>query len=162
MPKKYIILGFVVLLVIIVISVFAASNSTVKTVSPDDPNRPIAKVEETSFDLGKMNEKDTKDHEFKITNTGKSNLVLSEMSTSCMCTYGYIIKSDGTKSPQFSMHGGFDNKTEVAPGDSVMAQVIYQPSLMPVEGPVERYASIGTNDPNMPKVELEVKADVAK
>lgn len=69
------------------------------------------------------------------------------------------------KSPTFNMamHNSPDAtswKGILEPGETAVVAVIYQPSLMPVEGSVTRNVKFATNDPQNPKVELGVHATV--
>ncbi len=155
--------GFIVaVLGLLVLLVWAGSRTTLKTASADDPNRPIATLEgEPHFDLGKMKVNEIKDHEFTIKNTGKSNLELGQVATSCDCTYAYIIKN-GESSPKFTMHGMNDWKTTLMPDETAIVKAVYEPAIMPVEGKVERVVVVTTNDPVSPKIEFAIMAEVSK
>jgi hypothetical protein len=47
---------------------------------------PILHFEETEHDFGRIIEGETVSFDFKFTNTGKSDLIIAEVSTSCGCT----------------------------------------------------------------------------
>lgn len=159
--KTYIIVLFGVLLILLGYGIWYGFSKTTKTTTIDDPNRPVIEVKETTFDLGKMNIKDSRDHEFTVTNTGKSDLLVKQFTTSCGCTYANVIK-DGDKSPKFSMHINSDWQTSLEPGKSLIVKVVYDPSAMPVEGKVERSVTFATNDPAKPSVDLKLTAEVSK
>ena len=121
-------------------------------------------LDRTSADLGEMEVKDEKTAEFILTNNGASSLLLAQFETSCNCTFATVTVA-GKKSPTFNMKAHMPAsdyywKTEVAPGAQAKIQVVYQPSLMPVYGLVERSLKFKTSDPNQPLVELVVKAFV--
>lgn len=160
MKARYIILFVIIVAAIIGLAVWAGSGATIKTASSNDPNRPIAEVQEKEFDLGEMNVKEIKEHNFAIKNIGKDDLVLSNVSTSCDCTYAYIINSAGEKSPKFTMHGMNGSETKVKSGETATLEVIYEPAIMPVKGSVERSVVVASNDPNNPKLEFNIKAKV--
>jgi hypothetical protein len=47
---------------------------------------PVITFEETDHDFGRIIEGETVSYSFKFTNTGKSDLLIAEVSTSCGCT----------------------------------------------------------------------------
>lgn len=160
MKAKYII-GFIILAVAVVgLAIWVGSSSTIKTTDKSDPNRPVAEVKEKEFNLGEMSVKEIKDHNFTIKNTGKTNLALSHVSTSCDCTYAYIINSAGQKSQKFTMHGTDHSEINVLPNESATLQVVYEPAIMPVMGAVERFVTVATNDPSNPKLEFKITMKV--
>ncbi len=142
-----------------VIVFFGSRGAVSSQFTSTSPNRPIAEVAKTSEDFGKMTNKDIKNTIFTIKNSGKSELVLSQVSTSCDCTYVFITAS-GQKSPKFTMHGRTNWVGKVAPNEVAQVEVIYEPAIMPVNGAVERMVMVTTNDPNKPIVEFKINADV--
>lgn len=150
-------------LVVLVAAVVFGSRTAEPSValSIDDPKRPIATVSETSFDLGTMAVKDEREKRVMITNTGQSPLSIGPASTSCDCTFARVTLPDGEESPEFSMHGM--NKWSGILGLNEQAEVtiIYRPSVMPVQGRVERSVLIQTNDPASPTVQISFTAEVA-
>lgn len=159
--KKYTIVFVGLIVVLLGFVVWYGFSKSTPTTTANDPNRPVVEVKEANFNLGKMTVKDIRDHEFTVTNTGKSNLVLKQFTTSCGCTYANVIQ-DGIKSPKFSMHINSDWQTNLEPGKSLTVKAVYDPSAMPVEGRVERVVSFATNDPLKPTVELKLTAEVTK
>ena len=159
--KSFYIIFFSLLVILLGYGIWYGFSNSTPTVSVNDPNRPIIEVKETTFDLGKMNVQDIKDHEFTVTNKGKSNLVLKQFTTSCGCTYANVIQ-DGVKSPKFSMHINSEWQTNLEPEKSLTVKTVYDPSAMPVEGKVERVISFATDDPLKPTVELKLVAEVSK
>lgn len=76
-----------VLLAVILLSesvVFSQSKSN--TESKSNPNAPVFKFQEESFDFGEIPEGPQVTHEFKFTNIGKEPLVLANVRASCGCT----------------------------------------------------------------------------
>lgn len=160
MKKFFYIFGGLIILILIVV-IWKGFSKTTPTMTSSDPNRPVVEVTEKAFDLGKMSVKDVRDHEFTVTNKGKSDLLLTQFSTSCGCTTANVIQ-DGKTSPKFSMHINSDWQTKLEPGKSLTVKAVYDPSAMPVEGRVERTVTFASNDPNNPSVELKLTAEVSK
>ena len=151
------ILGIIILIAIII---YAGSRGTTTTASKDDPNRPIAIIQgASSFDLGKMTNRDIRSKTFEIKNNGKNDLELINVATSCDCTYVYVT-TNGQKSPKFTMHGTTDWKGIIKSGEKAQIEVIYEPAIMPVNGMVERIVTITTNDPEHQSLEFKVQAEV--
>lgn len=61
----------------------------------DSDNPPVMEFESTEFDFGEITEGEVVLHEFKFTNTGKSNLILGTVAPSCGCT----VPKDWPKEP---------------------------------------------------------------
>ena len=138
-------------------------NRTAKpsvTTATDDPNRPIATVSETVFEFGTMSVSEERERTVTITNTGQSDLTVGPASTSCDCTFARITMPNGNQSPDFSMHGKSGWSAELSAGEQANVTVIYKPSIMPVQGHVERSVLIQTNDPVSPSIQLSFTAEV--
>lgn len=159
--KTFFIILFSLLAILLGYGIWYGFSKSTPTTSVNDPNRPVVEVKEPNFDLGKMNVKNTRDHEFTVANVGKSNLILKQFTTSCGCTTARVIQ-DGQESPKFSMHINSDWQTNLQPGKSLTVKVVYDPSAMPVEGKVERSVTFATNDPAKPSIELKMTAEVSK
>lgn len=142
-----------------VIVFFGSRGAVSSQFTSSSPDRPIAEVEKVSEDFGAISNKDVKSALFTIKNTGKSELQLSQVSTSCDCTYVYITVG-GQKSPKFTMHGRNSWIGKVAPNAVAQVEVIYEPAIMPVNGVVQRTVTVVTNDPNKPSVTFKINADV--
>jgi hypothetical protein len=99
--------------------------------------------------------------DFKLTNEGKSDLVIDKLSSSCGCTSAAIVYQ-GEEGPRFTMEGhGKDNPTDwrisIAPGDEAILRVYYDPNVhKDLRGPVTRTVSVFSNDP----VEFEKKVKI--
>lgn len=116
------------------------------------------------IELGKIDADGEYPAEFIINNAGGTPLEISDVRTSCMCTFGEIIIGD-KKSPEFNMvmhnsPAARKWKGVVRPGESATAQIIYKPHIMPVQGDVERYLVFTTNDPESPEIQLGIHAIV--
>lgn len=70
---------------------------------------PVAEFSEKQFDFGTINSGDKASHSFKITNTGKSDLVLRNVKASCGCT---AVKYDKVVKPGLStdLQVNFDSR----------------------------------------------------
>lgn len=124
-----------------------------------DKERPRAEVKVTSSDLGKMKVSDEKSAGFTIKNTGKKPLQLSDINSSCNCTFGQVV-IDGKESEFFGMHNVSAFAGEILPGKEAKIKVIYRPYIMPVYGIVVREVYVTTNDPENPRLVFKVKANV--
>ena len=58
------------------------------------------------------------------------------------------------------MHSQSDYVAQIDPQTSATIRVVYMPFTMPVYGIVERQVFMSTNDPNKPKLEFNIKANV--
>lgn len=123
-------------------------------------------IDREEAELGTISVDEVASADFKLTNTGTAPVEISQVGTSCMCTFAEI-QLPGEKSPEFNM--AMHNEPSVnawkgtlGPGETAVVTVVYKPSLMPVEGSVARNVKFATNDPQKPKVELGVHATVAE
>lgn len=119
-------------LMLIAVSLFSCSNSGNKTLSGDvvyNPNTADGKVdpsklpeitfETDTHDFGTIASGDMVRYSFKFKNTGKSLLVISDVTTSCGCTVSSFPKEpinpgeSGTIDVSFDSHGrkGFQRKS---------------------------------------------------
>lgn len=156
-----VLLGSLMLLVIFVL--FASKNSKqaekLVTYTSSDKDRPKAEVPVTKNDFGSMKVSQVKQNDFTITNKGNKPLQISNVTSSCSCTVGQVIY-DGKVSREYGMHDPGRDTIEIAPNTSATVRVIYRPSVMPVYGAVEREVYVKTNDPDLPRLVLQVIADV--
>lgn len=162
MSGKQIALFLIIIIGLVGLLVWLGSRGGIApTTDASDPNRPIATVTDTDFDLGAMAVSEIKNHVFQIKNTGLSDLTLARVTTSCNCTYAYIT-TGGRRSPQQTMHGSNGWSDVVRPGETADVEVVYEPALMPVSGVVERTVSVTTTDPVTPTVTFTVRANVSE
>lgn len=141
--------------------VFAATQTTKQpqTYGVSDEFRPQVEVDKVVSDLGQMLVSDIKTADFNIKNIGARPLVISNITTSCGCTFAQV-EIDGQKSPRFSMHTTAVWTGEIAPGQGAKITAIYEPAIMPVKGKVERMVYIKTNDPARQNLTMTVTAVV--
>lgn len=163
MNKTMIGFGLGILAVIFVIAIswgLLKSSPTEAGFESDDPNRPQVEISQTEFDLGKMKQSDEKVVEAVVKNPGKSTLQVSDLSTSCDCTFAQMDFGDH-QSPELSMHSDHWHD-EIPLGGQARLKIIYRPAVMPVTGKVERTVFFKTNDPNRPNVEVRLTAEVSE
>jgi len=143
---------------------FTRLTTPVKSIasySASDPNAPKIELNENNFVFGKISLSNNATHDFKIKNTGKNPLVITDLMTSCHCTSAILKVPGQPNSPEFGMMSGESNwQGEIAPGAEATIETIYKPSVMPVKGPVSRVITFRTNDPNNKEIQLEITADV--
>lgn len=68
------------------ISADDVNNPATASGNYDPENQPKMEFAETEFDFGTITDGDKIKHVFKFKNTGKSNLIISEVGTTCGCT----------------------------------------------------------------------------
>lgn len=160
-----IIVGLGIAVVNVVTSRADAASPTANAMTPVKavPGATL-KIAREEAELGVMSVDQVRSAGFKLTNIGTESVEISQVGTSCMCTFAEITLPEA-KSPRFNM--AMHNSPEVnnwkgflAPGETAVVEVIYQPSLMPVEGSVTRSVKFATNAPQNPKVELNIHATV--
>ena len=115
-------------------------------------------------ELGTMRVSEDRTAEFFLRNVGGKPLEISEVRTSCMCTFAQVIIGN-EESPLFNMEMHNSRSVQswtgvVQPGLTATIRVTYRPSLMPVQGSVARNVKFNTNDPNRPIMELGIHATV--
>ncbi len=120
-------------------------------------------VSETFYDFGTVSMKNgnvTKD--FTLTNPTDTDIMVSRIETSCMCTSAYIVEPDGTNKGPFGMpgHGGAvppANET-IPAGESRIIRVVYDPNAHGPAGvgQIDRFITI--TDAAGDALRLEIKA----
>lgn len=158
-----IILGIIIVTVIVIGGIIAvAASSQPKQVSQyqtNDADRPKAEIGATSFNFGNMKLSDTKTQETTLKNTGTKPLILSDIVTSCDCTFAQVVVA-GRESKRFSMQRDTTWQEQVQSGETATIRIIYEPRIMPVKGTVNRSVAIKTNDPAKPLINLSFTANV--
>ena len=163
--SKSLIIGIVIFSIVIVVGSYfflvadQKPQPAIISYSLNDKEKPKVEAKTTFSDLGKMKVSDDKSANFKIKNIGQKPLQLSNISSSCNCTFGQVI-INGKESDVFGMHNVSDFAGEVFPGKEAIIKVTYRPSIMPVYGVIEREVYVSTNDPENPKLIFKVKAIV--
>ena len=106
---------------------------------------------------------------FEVTNTAERVAVITYVETSCDCTEAAIVV-EGREGPRFAMRhdtppGTYDWRAVLAPGETVVLMVYYDPQahgvLTPEEapaihGPVSRLVRLHSDDPRDPFVDLRI------
>ncbi len=105
---------------------------------PADPDAlPRVVVDQTEYDFGTMDYRDTGQHDFIFRNVGDGPLRLKVASSTCRCTIGAL-------------------ETEVvAPGGTAKVTLVWHADDE-MTGPYRQSATILTNDPAQPQVQLSV------
>lgn len=115
-----------------------------KSAGPDAPfdQGPVATVDAATYDFGTMQRGVTKSHDFIFTNSGNAPLTLEVGRTSCKCTLG---KVEGRP---------------LEPGESMPVRLEWVAKTLP--GEFRQVATVLTNDPRRPTVELTVEGIVTE
>ena len=146
--RKFVVAGLAAAAVLAVAGAFAydalpsylapPSGKQVATAAGGPQYSEQARVEilEENRDLGTIRVSDERTAEFLLRNVGGKPLHISQVQTSCMCTFAQVVIDD-KKSPLFNMEMHNSSavqswKGSVDPGLSATIRVIYRPSLMPV------------------------------
>lgn len=160
--KKTIIVTLLIILGIIGLIWWGSKNQ--KPTVQSNGSKSSLTSSEYVYDFGTISMKNgnvTKD--FTITNPTDKDILLSSVSTSCMCTNAFIINSDGNKKGPFGMSGhGYvppANETIKARGSSTI-QVVYDPNAHGPAGVgfIDRFVTLV--DENGQELQIEVKATV--
>lgn len=165
MSTKTIVIGLILFSVVFVggsYFLLAGGNKPevkIASYSAKDKDKPVVEVKKTLIELGTIKVSDQKEATFTIKNIGTKPLQVSNMSSSCHCTFGQLIYQ-GKTSDEYGMSTVSDVLPEIAPNTEATIKVIYRPYIMPVYGPVEREVYLSTNDPNNQKLIFQVTAKV--
>jgi hypothetical protein len=103
---------------------------------------PAASVAEPVHKFGAMQRGTSKLHEFEVENVGQSPLTLRVVSTTCKCTIGDV------------------SQEPIQPGETVKVKLEWSALINP--GPFRQVATIETNDPRSPRLELSVEGSVTE
>lgn len=143
-------------------AVWASLNESREVSGADAPK---LKLETASFDLGDIPiGGGLVKKQIKITNEGESNLKISKIITSCMCTTASL-EVDGKKSPAFGMPGHSSGSlfwsAEIKPRQSGVLEIVYDPAAHGPAGlgPFTRVVTISSNNNGKNGAETEVVFD---
>lgn len=142
-----------------VIFAYRVSGKPMPTYTTQDQDRPQAELSTQLIDLGEMKVSDIKSADFMIKNIGSRPLQVTNISTSCDCTFAEVTIADKV-SPRFTMHQNPQWTGEIQPDQEAKVTAIYEPARMPVKGKVERTVYLKTNDLQNPNIVLTVLATV--
>lgn len=116
--------------------------SSSRKLEPPRADEPRAQVDEPVYKFGAMQRGTTKSHEFVVRNVGLAPLTLRVLSTTCKCTIGNV------------------SKEPIKSNDSVNVKLEWSALINP--GPFRQVATIETNDPVNPRLELSVEGEVTE
>lgn len=158
-----IILGIIIITVVILAGVFivalTSSGTPIESYKITDAERPSLEISERNFDFGKMKLDEIKTKDIEIKNSGKKPLIVSNVLTSCDCTFAqFVINAEASK--KFSMQKDQKWRGEIQPNTSATLKIIYEPRLMPVKGDVSRSILFKSNDPQNPSININFTAYV--
>lgn len=111
-----------------------------KLSTTDKANAPKISFDKVEHDFGKLTMGDEVDTQFKITNNGKSKLLIRKTKASCGCT---------ASKPQ---------KTELEPGESTFIDVSF--NSIGKKGHVVKYITVISNDPKNAEQRLKIRSQV--
>lgn len=165
MNEKKIIIGLVLLTTLILIGgvlLLSGGSSTQATITSSQNAK--ATIGQKTYDWGQINMKNGNVSKiFAIKNTGTDILKLTKVKTSCHCTKAQVT-INGKSSPFFGMNTVSSWIGEVPPGQEAQLEVIFDPAYHGPNGigPITRYVSVNTNDPNNSTLEFTLTANVTK
>lgn len=164
MNKNRIIIIFILLTVLIIVGGVAllSGSSTSATITASQNAK--ASVDQTTYDWGTINiNSGNVSKTFIIKNTGTDVLKFAKVKTSCHCTKAQVT-INGNTSPSFGMNTVSPWIGEVPPGNEAQLNVVFDPAYHGPDavGPITRYISVDTNDPNHSTLELTLTANVTK
>ncbi len=131
--------------------------------APEDS--PRIEFIKSSYDFGEISQSEgIVSTEVRFVNSGKSDLVIDKLSSSCGCTSGAIVYK-GKEGPSFTMPGHGKKNPEnwsvsITPGDEAILKIYYDPNAHGKQDkavlPITRTVSVFSNDP----VNFEVKTKI--
>lgn len=160
-------IGGIILVVFLMVGIVVAldrynQKPKLTTFTGQNSEAPHFQSDKMSMDLGKIAYAPPTDMEFTFQNTGKSDLEISDVKTSCGCTTAKI-EIDGVTSPVFGMHNTTSSWIGKVPAGKVARVLVkYDPASMNTVGEVSRTIQMNTNDPATPLAQFSFKANVVK
>ena len=105
-----------------------------------EAKKPKIVVDRDTWDFGRVKQGDTLNHEFVFRNAGEAVLNVKNVETSCGCTAALVTEN------------------KLAPGKQGRVKVSF--STAGYGGQVTKYVFLDSDDPDQPRLQLQVKADV--
>jgi hypothetical protein len=101
---------------------------------------------------------------FAVSNTGQTELTITNLGTSCMCTSVALETADGL-GPTFGAHPDENPvgwSTTLAPGEVASLPVTFDPNAHGPDGvgPFRRIVTLSSNDPLQPNFEVKLSGEV--
>ncbi|HCC71639.1 MAG TPA: DUF1573 domain-containing protein [Bacteroidales bacterium] len=103
-------------------------------------NAPVFDLENTRFNFGEIKQREKADVEFKFKNSGKSDLIIRKVRSTCGCT---------TVTPA---------NTTIKPGESSIIKAVFDAGIR--KGKQHKVITVITNDPNKSQVSLVISGIV--
>ncbi len=106
----------------------------------DTANLPKFSFQESEFDFGQIKEGDVVKHTFKFTNTGKSNLLISDARGSCGCTIPSYPKEPIAPGAEGTIDVQFNSKNKTGANQkfvSIVANTYPEVSSISIKATVE-------------------------
>lgn len=123
------------------IGVSATIEEDFSNLTPEQiANAPVVSFSEKAFDFGEMKQGEKRDHTFMIQNTGKSDLIIRRVRTSCGCT------------------AAAPSKKVIAAGESEPIKVTFDSRGK--RGRQSKSITIITNDPKNPTTILRISSNI--
>ena len=122
------------------------SAAAASQIPVDTANLPKFKFEESEFDFGQIKEGDVVKHTFKFTNTGKSNLVITDARGSCGCTIPSYPKEPIAPGEQGTIDVQFNSKNKTGANQkfvSIVANTYPEVTSISIKATVEANNSSG-------------------
>ena len=138
------------------------SNVENRLIKEVGEKRPQITVEPATFNFGKISKKQEKINKaFKLYNKGKSDLIITNLKTSCGCT-SISLKSGKSKSSYFGVTGSGSGWQEIIkPGKFGELEVVLDLNHASMAaGKQIREVFISSNDPLYPQVNIIVEVEV--
>lgn len=167
MSERKFIIGIVIFTVLILFGGIILIGGSSKETTVEKTAGAKIEVKETNFNFKNIPyHGGNVTHSFPIKNIGIKELTIANLSTSCMCTQ-VSFKSKNLESPKFGMKGhssGSNWTGSLKPGEKGEIIVIFDPTAHGPSGigPVSRFVSFETNDPDKPYVEFSFEGVVIK
>lgn len=164
MNEKKIIISITLITVLILIGggFFLSKGETSATITASQNAK--AAIDQKIYDWGTINMNNGNVNKtFIIKNAGTDVLKLTKVKTSCHCTKAQVT-INGKTSPSFGMNTVSPWVGEVAPGNEAQLNIVFDPAYHGPNGvgPITRYISVDTNDPNNSTLEFTLTANVTK
>jgi len=154
-----------------VITLTVRNSSKTKTdITNVDSVESTYKLDKVYFSFGKISQKNGNvETEYKLTNTGNSDIYVNRLYTSCLCTKAQITFSDGSKSTLNGMldHGPNSDLLigkSIKAGKTVKIKAIFDPNAHGPQGVgfIKRNITLETNLKTNPTIQVSLDADVTK
>ncbi len=125
------------------ISVSATVDEDFSKLNPDQrANAPKANFESKDFNFGTIKEGESASYDYKLTNDGKTDLLIRKVKASCGCT------------------AATPNETVIKPGKSTLIKSTFNSTGKP--GKQNKTITVITNDPDNSNITLRITGDVEK